>query len=48
MMNTDVLFFFEEHPDALPLYEELEKRRDVVRFPFIEQNNISSKSQTQN
>lgn len=25
-MNEDVLFFFSEHMDALPLYERLEKR----------------------
>ena len=25
-MDTDVLFFFERHMDALPLYERLEKR----------------------
>jgi len=25
-MNTDVLFFFETHRDALPIYETLEKR----------------------
>ena len=26
MMNGDILFFFEEHIEALPLYETLEKR----------------------
>ena len=26
MMNTDVLFFFQEKPEALPLYETLEER----------------------
>ena len=25
-MNTDLLFFFDKHKDALPLYEALEKR----------------------
>lgn len=25
-MNADILFFFEDHPEALPLYEALESR----------------------
>ena len=25
-MNADILFFFEEHPNALPLYERLEEQ----------------------
>lgn len=25
-MKSDVLFFFDKHPEALPVYEELEKR----------------------
>ena len=25
-MNSDILFFFEQHLDALPIYEKLEKQ----------------------
>ena len=35
MMNSEILFFFGEHMDALPIYERLEARI-LARIPDVE------------